>query len=118
MTKLIMILTFCILLISCSKPKLKEVAPVKKQFTAIVNVAPTSETINYDIFLSDDGGKNWIWALRVTKGGRYDFDFAGLVCNGILYADPKKKLIGCSREYDGGNKFKELDLKTVLVIKN
>src|ERR1035437_57370 len=98
--KLILAATLLILFLGSCKKEVPASVPTH-QFTATVYLTPTDSTVAYDIFLSDDK-KMWIWALRIDKPKTnpfsFGFDFSGLVCNGILYADPNKKLYGATRE--------------------
>ena len=115
---LIIIPTIC--LMSCKK---EVPAPTPaKQFTATVFLTPTSQTVAYDVFLSND--KNapinlWIWALRIDKPKSnpfsFGFDFTGLVCNGVLYADPNKKLYGATRELVAHGERLDMNYNSIII---
>jgi hypothetical protein len=119
MKKLIILIPI-IFLFGCKK-EVPELTPAK-QFTATVYLLPTEQTVAYDIFLSNDISAPinlWIWALRIEKPKKipysFGFDFTGLMCNGILYADPNKKLYGATRELITGGEKLKIDYDNIII---
>lgn len=95
---LICLMFFC----SCVKD-VTPAPPVLKQFTVEVKGIASTFT---QIFASNDStapANLWIYVMSVNSVGTYQIDFDGLVCNGILYADPKKHLYAAYRQGYEGN---------------
>jgi hypothetical protein len=115
-----------ILLFGCQKGQNIVNNPVKHRFDATITLKPTDSTLYYDVFLSND--KNapenlWIFAFRVDrvtviKSSTFSFDFNGVVCNDIVYANPEKKLFACTRETINGNISLSLNYTSIIITDN
>lgn len=111
---------------SCKKEQLISVVEPLR-FTAVINLTPDLQAVSYELFLSNDKGAPvnlWIFAKRITKAeimnsNLVSFNFSGLICNNILYADPDKKLYGITREVVAQGYRLEINYNSVLdIIKN
>ncbi|MDB5200537.1 MAG: hypothetical protein JWO92_2500 [Chitinophagaceae bacterium] len=115
------LLPFLFLLTSCSKVLIEPKPEKPTQFTAILSINPTSKTLYYDLFASND--KNalpgyWLWIGRVQaneiKNGKASFEFnAPIVCGVTI--EKNKPVYGCSREVVYGNIMMEINYESVVI---
>lgn len=113
-TTIFLFLITIILIAGCTK-EIPAPTPTN-QFTATVFLTPTEQTVGYD----KNAPQNlWVWALRINKVKSnpfsFRFDFPGLVCNGITYADPHKKLYGATRELIAHGNPLEVNYNSIII---